>query len=120
MIVLSGGKKVFPEEVETVLEKSPLFAEICVFGAKRAGGQKDGSEDVIIQVVPNEDLIKANPDDKALEAAVRAEVKQLSQKLASYKRPNTIVVSKELMPRTATRKIKRNEVKKIFEDVLRT
>ena len=31
MIVLSGGKKVFPEEVETVLEKSDKFSEICVF-----------------------------------------------------------------------------------------
>ena len=31
MIVLSGGKKVFPEEVESVLEKSDLFSEVCVF-----------------------------------------------------------------------------------------
>ena len=34
MIVLSGGKKVFPEEVETVLEKSEEFAEVCVMGNK--------------------------------------------------------------------------------------
>ena len=36
MIVLSGGKKVFPEEVESVLEKSPIFEDVCVV-AKRAG-----------------------------------------------------------------------------------
>ena len=40
MIVLSGGKKVFPEEVEAVLGESENFAEICVFGSSRTSGAK--------------------------------------------------------------------------------
>ncbi|MGN1125275.1 MAG: AMP-dependent synthetase/ligase, partial [Candidatus Gastranaerophilaceae bacterium] len=74
MIVLSGGKKVFPEEVEAVMEKSPIFAELCVFGAKRQGGQKDGSEDVVIKVVPTEEVSNAHPDDKDLEKVILKEV----------------------------------------------
>ena len=115
MIVLSGGKKVFPEEVESVMEKSPMFAELCVFGAKRQGGQKDGSEDVVIKIVPTEDVINAHPDDKDLEKVIIKEVKELSKRLSNFKRPTSIVVSKEALPRTATRKVKRKEIKEEYD-----
>lgn len=111
MIVLSGGKKVFPEEVEAVLEKSPHFSEVCVVGAPRAGGSKDGTEDIVAVVVPKEDLIKNTPEEKELNRIVREEVKYLSNQLASYKRPINILVSKEPLPRTTTRKVKRKEIK---------
>ncbi len=113
MIVLSGGKKVFPEEVESVLEKTDKFDEVCVFGANRQGGQKDGTEDVCVAILPSEKLLETCENEGQIEKAVRAEVKQLSQRLASYKRPLTIFVVEEPMPRTATRKIKRNDVKKM-------
>ena len=47
MIVLSGGKKVFPEEVEAVLEKSSYIAEVCVLGTSRSFGAKDGTEEIV-------------------------------------------------------------------------
>ncbi len=115
MIVLSGGKKVFPEEVEAVLEKSHYFAEVCVLGASRAGGAKDGTEDIVAVVVPKEDLIKRTSDEKELSKIVREEVKLLCNQLASYKRPINIIVSKEPLPRTTTRKVKRKDVKELFK-----
>lgn len=114
MIVLSGGKKVFPEDVEAVLEKSPKFAEICVFGAKRSGGQKDGTEDIFVAILPTVDMAERFPDAKELESEIRKEVKTLSEKLSSYKRPSNIIIVKDPFPRTATRKVKRNEVKKML------
>lgn len=113
MIVLSGGKKVFPEEVETVLEKSTYFSEVCVLGASRSGGSKDGTEDIVAVVVPKEDLMKKVPEDKELNRIVREEVKYLSNQLASYKRPINIIVHKEPFPKTTTRKVKRREVKEL-------
>lgn len=115
MIVLSGGKKVFPEEVETVLEKSPNFSEVCVLGMSRAGGSKDGTEEIVAVIVPNEDLTNRLTDEKELNKAIREEVKFLSSQLASYKRPHNIIMSKESLPRTATRKVKRNEVKQLVK-----
>lgn len=112
MIVLSGGKKVFPEDVEAVLEKSSKFAEICVFGAKRSGGSKDGTEEVFVAILPASDLIEKYPNSKELENVIRQEVKILSQKLSSYKRPSNIIIVKDPFPRTATKKVKRNDVKK--------
>ena len=112
MIVLSGGKKVFPEEVEAVLEKSPLFSEVCVFGLTRTSGSKDGTEEIACMVVPNQELIDKYSDEE-LGKVVRAEVKQLATHLTSYKRPVNIIVSKEPLPRTATKKVKRKEVKQL-------
>lgn len=111
MIVLSGGKKVFPEEVESVLEQNSNFAEVCVFGATRTSGAKDGTEEIMTVIVPTEDVLAKYPDESDLQAFIGHEVKNLSVQLAPYKRPVNIVVRKEPFPRTATRKVKRNVVK---------
>lgn len=115
MIVLSGGKKVFPEEVEAVLEKSLYFSEVCVIGASHSGGTKSGTEDVAAIIVPSDDLIRKVTEEKELNRIVREEVKYLSNQLAPYKRPINIIVLKEPLPKTTTRKIKRKEVKELVK-----
>ncbi len=110
MIVLSGGKKVFPEEVESVIEKSEYLAESCVIGMNRAFGSKDGQEEVVAVVVPKEDLYKKYSDAE-VEKMVKDDIKLLSHQLTQYKRPSTVIIKKEPLPRTTTRKVKRNDVK---------
>ena len=112
MIVLAGGKKVFPEEVESVIEKSEYLAESCVMGLNRSFGAKDGTEEVVAIVVPKEELYKKYSDDE-VESLVKADIKNLSAQLTQYKRPSTVIIKKEPLPRTTTRKVKRNEVKKL-------
>lgn len=119
MIVLSGGKKVFPEEVESVLEQNPNFAEVCVFGATRTSGAKDGTEEIMTVIVPTEEVLAKCPDENDLQAFIGHEVKNLSVQLAPYKRPVNIVVRKESFPRTATCKVKRNVVKEQTMAVVR-
>lgn len=114
MIVLSGGKKVFPEEVEAVLEKSPLFSEVCVFGLSRTFGSKDGTEEIAAVIVPKQEIIDKYNNEE-LDKVIRAEVKQLSTHLTAYKRPVNITISKEPLPRTATNKVKRKEVKALVQ-----
>ena len=112
MIVLSGGKKVFPEEVEATLEKSPYFKEVCVFGHVRTFGNKDGTEEVTAVIVPTEEILKQYNDEE-IDKLIKGEVKQLAMKLTAYKRPVNVIVYKEPLPRTATNKVKRKEVKKL-------
>ena len=114
MIVLSGGKKVFPEEVEAVLEKSPYFAEVCVLGISRTFGAKDGTEEIAAVIVPADELT-SKYDDETLDKLIRTEVKTLSGRLTAYKRPVNIIISKNPLPRTATRKVKRKEVKELVK-----
>ena len=115
MIVLSGGKKVFPEEVESVLQQSNIIQELCVFGATRTGGQKDGCENVCVVVKPTQDILDKYNDDKDLENLMRKEVKTYSEQLSHYKRPSTVIVTRNDLPRTPTSKIKRREIKELFE-----
>lgn len=112
MIVLQGGKKVFPEEVEAVLERSNYIAEVCVFGGSKTFGAKDGTEEVVAVAVPKEELYKQHTEQE-VEEMIKADVKSLSMQLTQYKRPSNVIVIKEPLPRTTTRKVKRNEVKKL-------
>lgn len=112
MIVLSGGKKVFPEEVESVFEKGQNISEVCVFGSSRTFGAKDGTEEVVAVVVPKENLYEEHSAED-VEKIVRAEIKSLSQRLTAYKRPTNIIIRKEALPKTTTRKVKRKEVREL-------
>ncbi len=118
MIVLSGGKKVFPEEVEAVLEKCPDFTDVCVMGMQKTFGEKDGSEGIVAVIVPSKDFSAKFPNYKELETAVVNEVKTLSKRLAPYKRPVKIIVREESLPRTSTNKISRKEIKKMLCDIV--
>ena len=119
MIVLSGGKKVFPEEVETVMQQSDKFAEVCVVGMPKAGGEKDGCEEIVSIFVPKEEYANRFESFEELERAVIKEVKTLSLQLAPYKRPINIVVRREGLPKTATSKVKRKEVKALLADCVK-
>lgn len=110
MIVLSGGKKVFPEEVEAVIEKSEYLAESCVIGMNRSFGAKDGQEEVVAVVVPKDDLYKKYTEEE-VEKMVNDDIKLFSMQLTQYKRPSSVIIKKEPLPRTTTRKVKRNDVK---------
>ncbi len=114
MIVLNGGKKVFPEEVEAVIEKSNYVAEVCVLGTSRQGGSKDGTEEVTAVIVPKNELYNSYSDED-IERMIKVDVKSLSDHLAQYKRPTNIVISKDELPKTTTRKVKRREVKELIK-----
>lgn len=96
VIVLGGGKKVYPDEVEQLLAQHPAFAEVCVLGVT---GRR-GHEEVCAVVVPTAD----DPLD------AEAEVARALASLAAFKRPTRVVVRREPIPRTTTRKAKRAEL----------
>lgn len=116
MIVLGGGKKIFPEEVEAVLEKSPMVKELCVMSVKIQGGSKEGTEEVCAVIVPSDDLAKKYQEDaKGLEKVITDEVVSLAKaNLAPYKCPTVVAIHMEELPKTATRKVKRKPVQEWY------
>lgn len=44
--------------MEAVLEGDSNFAEVCVFGAIRTSGAKDGTEEIMTVVVPTEEIMQ--------------------------------------------------------------
>ena len=109
MIVLSGGKKVFPEEVEAVLTKSDLIQECIVYSELKKTGAKQGTEEIVVKIYPGENAINSH-DGEELINLVKAEVKRLSQELSQYKRPTNIDVTFEPLPRTGINKISRKAI----------
>ncbi len=93
VIVLGGGKKVYPDEVEQVLAQHAGFAEVCVLGV----AARHGNEEVCAVVVPA-GATMLDPE---------AEVAHALAAIAMFKRPTRIVVRHEPIPRTTTRKAKR-------------
>ena len=114
MIVLGGGKKIFPEEVEAVLENSEIIKEVCVMSLTIKSGNKAGTEEVGAIICPSDDLQKKT--DEEIQTLLDAEVKKLSEEnLAPYKAPTVIVLHREELPKTSTRKVKRKELKDWYE-----
>lgn len=117
MIVLGGGKKIFPEEVEAAIEKSELVKEVCVMSVKIQGGNKEGTEEVCAVIVPTEEVIKKYSDKMELEKAITDEINAVSKAgLAPYKCPTVIAVHEEDFPKTSTRKVKRKDVQEWYNN----
>ena len=117
MIVLGGGKKIFPEEVEAVLEQSPLIKELCVLSLKIKSGNKAGTEEVGAIIVPSDEL--AQKSDEEIQKELEAEVKKLSaENLAPYKAPTVVVFRREDLPKTSTQKVKRKDLLTWYESIL--
>ncbi len=111
LIVLGGGKKVFPEEVEAALGTAASIKELCVMGKTVTGGSKEGTEEVVAVVVPADAVVHANKDNPvAVKGIIEKDLDKLAENLASYKRPSKIFIHSEDLPKTATRKVKRPAV----------
>jgi long-chain acyl-CoA synthetase len=112
MIILGGGKKVFPEEIEGVIGQSPYIKEICVIARTAERGIRKGHEEVYAVIVPNFEFfaqknISAKED---IEGVISSEIACLSKNLAAYKRIKDFRLSVEELPKTVTKKIIRNAV----------
>ncbi len=112
MIVLGGGKKVFPEEIEEVMSKSSLIKEICVVGLKAASGLKAGTEEVFAVIVPNMDELsqEERQNKDFIKNKIASEINRLSANLAEYKKISEFMLYFDELPKTSTRKVKRKEV----------
>ena len=109
VIVLSNGKNVYPEEIETHYLKSPFIKEIAVMGLEGKPGE--GGDRLHAVIVPNFDVIRQRKIVNVKEV-IRFDIEGLSPKIASTKRIGSYEIWQEDLPRTTTRKIKRFEVEK--------
>ncbi len=105
VIISTGGKNIYPEEIEDVLMQSHYIEEIVVYG----------KEEPEAMVYPNFENVEkwahehkhAQLDDDTLLSLIKSEIDKYNEKLAPYKRVRKITLRKEEFPKTSTRKIKR-------------
>jgi long-chain acyl-CoA synthetase len=114
VIVTGSGVNVYPEEVEIVLNKSPLIKESCVIGAKVESGVRKGTEEVMALIVPNMEYFNkiGQVDEKFINKAISDEIANLNNKMAEFKRVARFILRNEELPKTRLKKIKRFEIRK--------
>jgi len=110
LIVSSGGKNIYPEEIESCFSESPLVAEILVRG--RPLGQGNPGEEVEAVFVPDfEALSSLHPeavnDEAALRRILQDEVNRINAGLVPYKRIVHVEIRREGFEKTSSQKIKR-------------
>jgi long-chain acyl-CoA synthetase len=110
VIVLSNGKNVYPEEIESYYLKSPYIKEIGVMALEAEPGNP-ASDRLYGVVVPDFDLLKERKIVNAKEV-IRFDIESISAKIASTKRIGSYEIWQDPLPRTTTRKLKRFELEK--------
>jgi long-chain acyl-CoA synthetase len=110
VIILSNGKNIYPEEVETHYLRSPYIKDICVMGLEGRPGDP-AADRLHGVVVPNFEVLKQRKIANAKEV-IRFDIENLSAQLPSTKRIGSYEIWQEDLPRTTTRKLKRFEIAK--------
>ncbi len=114
VIVLPSGKNVHPEDLEVHYLKCPLVAELAIIGVQDESEARAGAEKLAAVVVPDFDYLKQAKIANSKEA-IRHELDSLGRELPEYQRVRDYIIRAEPLPRTATRKIKRFQLKKEIE-----
>ena len=109
VIVTKNGKNIYPEEIESLLTKSPFIKECIVFG-------KDDPVygDVVVSatIVPELEAIQTEfgdhqPSSEEIYELIRKEVKEVNKSLVIYKYVKDFDLREEEFAKTTTKKIKR-------------
>jgi long-chain acyl-CoA synthetase len=104
MIVVAGGKNIFPEDVEAVYGRSALIQELAVL-------DHDGR--LVALIVP-----QVEPDARAgsgLRQRFRAEIERYGQELPSYERITDFALTAQSLPRTQIGKLRRHLLPDLYE-----
>jgi len=110
VIVLSNGKNVYPEEIESYYLKSAYIKEIGVMAMEAEPGNP-ASDRLYAVVVPDFDVLKERKIVNAKEV-IRFDIEGISAKIPSTKRIGSYEIWQDPLPRTTTRKLKRFELEK--------
>lgn len=110
VIVLSNGKNVYPEEIESYYLKSPYIKEMGVMALESEPGNP-ASDRLYGVVVPDFEVLKERKVVNAKEV-IRFDIESISAKIPSTKRIGSYEIWQDPLPRTTTRKLKRFELEK--------
>ena len=110
MIVLKNGKKVFPDELETLVNRIEEVKECIVYGMPDNKDKNDIK--LSVKVVYDKEIVDEkypNIATEELENMIWQRIKEINKTFPPYKYiKNMILTDKELI-KTTTQKVKRNE-----------
>lgn len=107
VIVTKNGKNIYPEEIETLLNRSPFIAECVVYGKD---GEGEGEVEVAAEIYPNMDKVKEelgteNPTKGQIYKLIEEEVHKVNKMLNLYKYVRHITIRETEFEKTTSKKI---------------
>lgn len=109
VIVTKNGKNIYPEEIETLLGRSPYVSECLVYGKE---GEGTGEIEVAAEIYPDmekirEELKTENPTEEQIRKLIDNEVHKVNKSLVLYKYIRYFSIRDVEFEKTTTKKIKR-------------
>ncbi|MDR3114416.1 MAG: AMP-binding protein [Treponema sp.] len=109
LIVSSGGKNIYPEEIEAHFDGSRVIGEILILGKKE---QAFGGEQIFAVVVPNKETLELDYPGQELHEpflreVVKKEIERVNRGLAGYKKIADFTLRYEAFEKNAQQKIRR-------------
>lgn len=108
VIITKNGKNVYPEEIETLLNRNPFIRESMVFGNDNTSGDTIITA-VIVPEMENieEELQSSSPAPEAVRNLIQDAIKSVNKGLVNYKHIKDIKIRETEFTKTTTKKIKR-------------
>ena len=114
VIVLKNGKNIYPEELETLLNKIEGISESFVYGKP----EEDGDYKICAKIVYDKESvgeIYGTTNEKELKECIWKEVKKVNKTMPAYKYVREIIITDKPLIKTTTQKIKRfEEIKNVL------
>lgn len=114
VIISAGGKNVFPEEIEDILNRSPFIQESYVYGQKDPKHQEIIAARIYADTEAFIELAAASSEqitEEVIRRVIGEEVDKANRQLKPYKRIRTFAIQEQEFQKTTTQKIKRHLVR---------
>lgn len=118
VILSASGENVYPDDVEVLLGLPKFIKELCIVGIPDR--EKEGAERVAVLAVPDYDNRSLDGNDEKVDRLQRrreaeSELRKQIGELPRHMRPTVIHFTDAELPRTATRKVMRKQVRSVLE-----
>ena len=110
VIVLKNGKNIYPEEVETLINKIEYVKESFVFGKPEVDDNVDLK--LAAKVVYDKDMLKEQfglENEDEIKKKIWEDIKEINKKMPTYKYVKELYITDKDLIKTTTQKIKRFE-----------
>ncbi len=115
VIVLKNGKNIYPEELETLINKIEGIKESFVYGKP----EEDGDYKICAKIVYDKETAKeifGTLEEENLKENIWQEIKKVNKVMPAYKYIREITITDKELIKTTTQKIKRfEEIKTVID-----
>lgn len=117
MIVLSNGKKVFPEEIESLLNRHEIVRDSLVFGHEGPSGEIVITAKIVVDEEKLREMQGTDATEQNLLRPIVSIIEEVNRSLPSFKGIRSYFYSFKDMAKTTTLKVRRGVELKEIENI---